>query len=134
MTRTIRMLLAVTGLALFTVFQPGCTGPKQLEPGGAYAGDVLLYNVDDTYVSTRQLLDTVFKWEDSLPEGLAPKLRESMNKVRDAARKADMEFHRLRSAYRAAPTDENRKAYENALSKLVAVYGEASALYGKDKR
>ncbi len=117
-------------LVALGVAAPGCAG-RRLDPAGVYAADPLLYDVDATYRTTWTLLDVVFQWEDRLPEGFAPKLRATMNRVRAAARKADGDFHRLRSAYRAAPTEAGRTAYEEALARLLAAGREANELFAK---
>ena len=108
------------------------TGCANLEPGGVYADDPALYQVDDTYDRSISLLDIVFQWEAGLPQDVVakwPEVREAVNRVRVEAMRADAEFHRLRDAYLAAPDDSLKTGYQRSLAKLTALAREAVTIY-----
>lgn len=123
----------ILSLTLGVLTLTGCVTSNQLEEGGAYQGKAVLYNIDVSYKHTRELLTTIFEWESGLPAEVSKDLRPLMNKARVAATKADKEFHQLRNAYLAAPTDANKESYENAFLQLNAVLSEVSSLYMKGK-
>ena len=107
----------------------GCA--TQLDEG-AYQGDAVLYNIDATYLHTRNMLDIVFEWEANADlSKLAPDVRPRMNAARVAAIKADSEFHKLRRAYIASPSKRGEDALGKVLSRLESVLAAANSIYSK---
>lgn len=111
--------------AVLTGFGSGC---RDLEKGGVYSEDKVLYNAELSVVTAYELLHAFVTWEKDNRQALAaqPEIRKAADNIRAHSKEWFDSAHRLRDAYAANPTDENRNNLTAALGIIRAALTEAS--------
>lgn len=120
----IKLPLALA-LAFLIAGAPGCGTP---DPAGVYKGDSFLYHAEKTIVTAYDSLDAFVLWEYQNRAALAsiPEIRKAADKVREKAKDWIDSAIRLRDAYLANPTPENKSAFRAALRILRQGLAEAA--------
>lgn len=115
-------MMRILFCAASALVMSGCT--SKLEPGGAYAGDDILYRADLTISTGYDLLHSFVKWEYQNRAAVNPK---TADRIRTGARGWISSAIALRDAYAANPTTEGRQALQGALAVIQAALREATA-------
>jgi hypothetical protein len=106
----------------------GCGGCSTLAPGGAYAGDKLLYDSDQSILGAYQIFDVFLKWEkDNRDElfKLTPDIKKAADNIRANGTKWIDSAIAMREAYKTRPGPDTRTALQSALDLLHQGINEA---------
>jgi len=115
--------LLVIGLAAF-----GPSGCGHLDPAGAYAGDKVLYDYDQTTVTSYDVLHTFVTWEYQNRQLLSdtPEIRSFADSVRKNAPRYFASAVALRDAYQANPSPGAKSALQASLDVIRQLVREAT--------
>jgi len=104
-----------------------CGCKTRLAEPSPYAGDESLYLADQAIVAAADALDQFTRWEYEHRQALAPwpEIRRTADYIRANARSWIESAMAIRSAYAAAPTDQNRAALQRALRTINEAVSQA---------
>lgn len=125
-TQTIGLL----ALAVFCLAVPVGCNRTTLAPGGAYAGDKVLYNADKSITTSYRLFQTFLKWELQFRQVLPVEVSRSADTIRLNAKKWIDSASALRDAYANTPSAENKDKLMLALNIIDTALLEASKYMG----
>jgi hypothetical protein len=113
----IKFLSAILASLLLLPFINGC---GTLDSSGVYSGDKTLYAADLTITTSYDLLHTFVSWEYQNRAALAsnPEIKKAADAVRANSEKWFSDVEKVRDAYAALPSPENKTALTTALSVL----------------
>ena len=126
MNKSVTAIFALLTLAISLVFTQGC---RKLAPGGVYNEDQVLYNADVTLLESYDLLHTFVKWEYDNRGAFnsIPGIKKAADAIRRDAPGWFASAQRLRDAYKADPSQQNKDALTTALKVIRQAMSEASA-------
>jgi len=107
----------------------GCTnGCGTLAPQGVYQGDKFLYDADLAITTGYEVMHRFVKWEYENRAVLkeTPEIKKAADRVRAGAPEWIASAIKLRDAYKANPTEENRTAFQKALDTIRQAVREAT--------
>jgi hypothetical protein len=109
-------------LSLVLMLCPFLNGCGTLDPAGSYSGDKTLYAADLTITTSYDLLHKFVSWEYTNRAALAsnPEIKKSADTVRAKSEAWFADAEKVRDAYAALPSPENKTALVTALSVLQA--------------
>ncbi len=123
------MKKSIVALLLAVTLIGGCTnGCGTLDPQGVYQGDKFLYDADLTITTGYEVMHRFVTWEYQNRETLkgTPGIKAAADKVRAGAKDWVSSALKLRDAYKADPTDTNRKGLQKALDVIRQAVVEAT--------
>lgn len=127
MSKIIRFSL-IGVLLLTTLFSIGCQ--TTLAPGGAYNGDVILYQTDKAITTAYTNFDEFLKFELQFRSSLPVEVSRVADTIRKNAQKWISSAQSLREAYAADPSIGNKDKLSTAVNVIQAALSE-SAKYMK---
>jgi hypothetical protein len=113
-------------LIAFTAYLPGCN--HSLDPAGVYGGDKILYEADQALANSYDAMDVFLQWEFNNRNAIGvvtPAMHAAAENIRLNAPEWFRSLTKVRKAYAADPSPENRLKLENALGIVRAAMTEA---------